>query len=55
VFTYAALGREPGRVDTMNTAACQKARADVGLLMVRVHNLQHTFGQRRRVSSEQRT
>ncbi|HSV84306.1 MAG TPA: hypothetical protein VLK85_34330 [Ramlibacter sp.] len=30
VFTYAAPGHEPGRVDTMNSAAFQKARANVG-------------------------
>jgi integrase len=48
VFTYAAPGHEPGRVDTMNSAAFQKARADVGLPMVRVHDLRHTFGQRLR-------
>jgi integrase len=57
VFTYAAPGHESGRVETMNSAAFQKARADVGLPMVRVHDLRHTFGQRLReagVSEEDR-
>lgn len=41
----------------MNSAAFQKARSDVGLPMVRVHDLLHTFGQRLRdagVSEEDR-
>ena len=57
VFTYAAPGHERERVDTMNSAAFQKARTDVGLPMVRMHDLRHTFGQRLRdagVSEEDR-
>jgi integrase len=41
----------------MNSAAFQKARADMGLPMVWVHDLRHTFGQRLRdagVSEEDR-
>lgn len=50
VFTYQALGefKEMVRVGTMNNSAFQKARADVGLGGVRVHDLRHTFGQRLR-------
>jgi integrase len=48
VFTYTGPGHELGRVGTINSAAFQKARADVGLSMVRVHDLRHTFGQRLR-------
>lgn len=54
VFTWqrpAKEGKEPKparRVETMNNSAFQKARADVGLANVRVHDLRHTFGQRLR-------
>jgi hypothetical protein len=49
LFSYAAPGHELGRVGTQNTAAFQKARRDVGLPLVRVHDLRHAFGQRRGV------
>ena len=57
VFTWAGPNHERDRVGTINTAAYQKARADVGLTQVRVHDLRHTFGQRLRdagVSEEDR-
>lgn len=45
------------RVETQNNSAFQKARNDVGLSQVRVHDLRHTYGQRLRdagVSEEDR-
>lgn len=50
VFTYTRPGedKEPNRLVTQNNSAFQKARADVGLSQVRVHDLRHTFGQRLR-------
>jgi integrase len=57
VFTWAGPNHERDRVGTINTAAYQKARSDVGLARVRVHDLRHTFGQRLRdagVSEEDR-
>ena len=45
------------RVVTQNNSAFQKARDDVGLSQVRVHDLRHTYGQRLRdagVSEEDR-
>jgi integrase len=60
VFTYTPPGKSgkvPQRVATQNNSAFQKARADVGLSQVRVHDLRHTFGQRLRdagVSEEDR-
>lgn len=50
-------GAEPEPFGTQNNSAWQKARADVGLAHVRVHDLRHTFGQRLRdagVSQEDR-
>lgn len=60
VFTYKRPGedKEPNRLVTQNNSAFQKARADVGLSQVRVHDLRHTFGQRLRdagVTSEDRS
>jgi integrase len=57
VFTWAGPNHERDRVGTINTAAYQKARSDVCLARVRVHDLRHTFGQRLRdagVSEEDR-
>jgi len=50
VFTYTPPGddKKPQRIVTQNNSAFQKARADVGLCQVRVHDLRHTFGQRLR-------
>lgn len=50
VFTYTPAGKDkkPTRIVTQNNSAFQKARADVGLSQVRVHDLRHTFGQRLR-------
>jgi len=50
VFTYTPAGedKEPRRIATQNNSAFQKARADVDLSQVRVHDLRHTFGQRLR-------
>ena len=50
VFTYTPAGedKKPRRIATQNNSAFQKARADVGLSQVRVHDLRHTFGQRLR-------
>lgn len=48
VFSYVAPGHKPGRVDTMNSAAFQKARTEAGLPQVRVHDFRHTFAQRLR-------
>lgn len=48
VFTWEGPNHERGRVGTINTAAYQKARLDVGLAQVRVHDLRHTYGQRLR-------
>lgn len=50
-------GAKPEPFGTQNNSAWQKARADVGLEQVRVHDLRHTFGQRLRdagVSQEDR-
>lgn len=61
VFTYTPPGKDnkkPVRVATQNNSAFQKARADVDLKQVRVHDLRHTFGQRLRdagVSEEDRS
>lgn len=60
VFTYTRPGEDkvPNRLVTQNNSAFQKARADVGLSQVRVHDLRHTFGQRLRdagVTSEDRS
>lgn len=59
VFTYTPAGddKRPARVVTQNNSAFQKARADVGLTRLRVHDLRHTYGQRlrdARVSDEDR-
>lgn len=60
VFTYTPpgkVGKVPQRIATQNNSAFQKARTDVGLGQVRVHDLRHTFGQRLRdagVSEEDR-
>ena len=50
VFTYTPRGddKKPSRIATQNNSAFQKARFDVGLNGVRVHDLRHTFGQRLR-------
>jgi integrase len=50
VFTYLPTGKDkkPIRIATQNNSAFQKARADVELSQVRVHDLRHTFGQRLR-------
>ena len=51
VFTYTPpgkVGKVPQRIATQNNSAFQKARTDVGLGQVRVHDLRHTFGQRLR-------
>lgn len=51
VFTYTPpgkVGKAAVRIATQNNSAFQKARADVGLSQVRVHDLRHTFGQRLR-------
>lgn len=48
VFTWEGPNHERDRVGTINTAVYQKARSDVGLSQVRVHDLRHTFGQRLR-------
>ena len=50
VFTYTPAGddKQPRRIATQNNSAFQKARLDVGLNGVRVHDLRHTFGQRLR-------
>jgi integrase len=50
VFTYTPRGKDkkPRRVESQNNTAFQKARRDVGLPHVRVHDLRHTFGQRLR-------
>lgn len=59
VFTYTPAGddKKPRRIGTQNNSAFQKAREDVGLSQVRVHDLRHTYGQRLRdagVSEEDR-
>lgn len=50
VFTYTPPGKdaEPRRLGTQNNTGFQKARADVGLQQMRVHDLRHTYGQRLR-------
>lgn len=50
MFTYLPAHKDPAlrRIVTQNNSAFQKAKADVGLSMVRVHDLRHTFGQRLR-------
>lgn len=57
VFTYvppapkegkAKRSQEPKRLGTLNNTAWQRAREDVGLPKVRIHDLRHTFGQRLR-------
>lgn len=48
-FTHPTVpGAKPIPIAGQNNTAWQKARADVGLGMVRVHDLRHTFGQRLR-------
>jgi integrase len=63
VFTYQPVAKEdmrtkvPRRVETQNNSAFQKARDNVGLSQVRVHDLRHTYGHRLRdagVSEEDR-
>ena len=46
VCIWEGPNHERDRVGTINTAAFRKARSDVGLARVRVHDLRHTFGQR---------
>ena len=54
VFTYQPVAKEGmptkahRRVETQNNTALQKARDDVGLRQVRVHDLRHTYGERLR-------
>lgn len=50
VFTYTPAGKdaEPRRIGTQNNSGFQKARAEVGLQQMRVHDLRHTYGQRLR-------
>jgi len=54
VFKYQPVAKEGmptkahRRVETQNNTALQKARDDVGLRQVRVHDLRHTYGERLR-------
>jgi integrase len=59
VFGYSSRNKTngPGRIETINNSARQKARARARLEQVRVNDLRHTFGQRLRdagVSGEDR-
>lgn len=48
VVKEAMLAKAHRRVATQNNSTFQKARDDVGLSKVRVHDLRHTYGQRLR-------